>query len=246
MTYLNWKQKTIEDFSPKHIDTMYNNGYYFGRLGKGVMTQTRLVRIDLSQFELSSENKRILRKTEEIGHIVETIPYKKYHWSLGKLAKDFYDKKFSKGTFSAQKVKEIMTDEEQTNFNTLFVYTVDEDGLGKEYCNCHIDEDEHTEPSSQLKKTLPIGYAICYENENIMHYSYPFYHLEFPNKNIGMGMMIRAIEYAKKQGKQYLYLGSAQRSGDSYKLQFKGMEWFDGETWSNDLEELKEVLKVIR
>ena len=58
-----------------------------------------------------------------------------------------------------------------------------------------------------------------------------------------MGMMLKAINYAKENGKKYIYLGSAQRPTDTYKLQFKGLEWFDGERWSEDLGELKKVLK---
>ena len=66
MTYLHWNEQTITDFSEKNISAMYDRGYVFTRIGKGVMHQTRSVRIDLSKFELSSENKRILKKIEDI------------------------------------------------------------------------------------------------------------------------------------------------------------------------------------
>ena len=55
-------------------------------------------------------------------------------------------------------------------------------------------------------------------------------------------MMIRAIEWAKQSGKRYVYLGSLQRPSDTYKLQFEGLEWFDGKEWKTDLEEVKKVL----
>ena len=54
-----------------------------------------------------------------------------------------------------------------------------------------------------------------------------------------MGMMLRAILYAKDNEKKYVYLGSFQRPGDVYKLQFDGLEWFDGENWSQNISELK-------
>ena len=60
-----------------------------------------------------------------------------------------------------------------------------------------------------------------------------------------MGMMIRAIEHAKESRKKYIYLGSFQRPTDTYKLQFKGLEWFGGEKWSNDLEKLKKIMRGI-
>ena len=81
------------------------------------------------------------------------------------------------------------------------------------------------------------------ETPEILHYSYPFYILHSTFTNLGMGMMIRAIAYAKNNGKKYIYLGSFQRPGDIYKLQFSGMEWFDGERWRDNMEELKKNLK---
>lgn len=215
--YFRWNQQTITDFSDENTNAMYNRGFVFTRVGKGVINQTRSLRIDLSRFELSSENRRILRKTEEITLEAANLPYKKYHWSIGKTAKDFYEEKFGAGTFSANKVKELLTSEE-SNFNRLFVYTLE-------------GNDD------------PAGYCIARETNELIHYSYPFYSLTHKHiNNIGMGMMLRAIVYAKEHGKKYIYLGSFQRPGDTYKLQFAGLEWFDGEAWGDDLEQLKQVL----
>jgi arginyl-tRNA--protein-N-Asp/Glu arginylyltransferase len=239
--YLKWNSKIIKNFSEKNIANLYDNGFVFTRENKGSMDQTRSLRINLDTFELTSENKRILRKTEHIFMKTYALPYEEYHWSIGKLAKNFYDTKFKKGTFSAQKIKELLTNKNKSNFNTLFIFSTTEKGIENEYNNCKIATTPET--ISKNSTLLPIGYAICHENKYIFHYSYPFYHLEFPNKNIGMGMMIRAIEYAKKTSKQYVYLGSAQRPTDTYKLQFKGLEWFDGNNWRDNMEELKEILK---
>ena len=214
--YLKWNEQTIQDFSNENINSLYNQGYVFTRVEKGYMNQTRSLRIDLSKFELSSENRRVLRKAENLKLETKDLPLIDYHWSLGKLAKDFYDTKFGDGVFSANKVKEILTTEQ--NFNKLFVYKVEEE---------------------------KIGYTICFESEEMLHYSYPFYNLEPKNlkPNLGMSMMLSAIVYAKENNKKYIYLGSFQRPTDTYKLQFKGLEWFDGEKWSDDLEKLKQTLK---
>ena len=111
--YLRWNQKTITDFSDARINSLYNEGYVFTRLGKDIMDQTRSLRIDLSQFALSSENRRILRKTEDIALAVVPLPYADYHWEIGRMAKSFYGTKFGKGTFSANKVKELLTEPEK-------------------------------------------------------------------------------------------------------------------------------------
>lgn len=215
--YLVWKTKQNTDFSTEKISMNYASGFVFTRRGKGEMDQTRSLRIDLSKFELSSENRRILKKAENLQLETKDLPLSDYHWSLGKLAKDFYTAKFGDKVFSANKTKEILTTDH--NFNKLFVYKIN-------------DEE--------------IGYAICYESNEILHYSYPFYNLEHKTQdlipNLGMSMMLCAIVYAKNNHKKYIYLGSFQRSTDVYKLQFKGLEWFDGGKWSNDLEELKNIL----
>lgn len=216
--YLIWDEKIITDFSEKNINSLYNEGYVFTRKEKGMMNQTRSVRINLSQFELSSENRRILKKTEGMEIQSLPLPYLEYTWQIGKLAKDFYDTKFGEGTFSANKIKEIFTDPNPSNFNIFFTYCLNSEIL---------------------------GYTICFETEEMIHYSYPFYDLSKSPKDMGLGMMIRAVLFAKESGKKYIYLGSAQRPTDTYKFQFSGVEWFDGKNWTSNVEELKNVLQKV-
>ena len=93
MEYLHWNERIISDFSDSNVTAMYERGYVFTRKGKGVMQQTRSVRVDLSKFELSSENRRILKKVSDISLSVKGLPIADYDFKLGKLAKDFYDEK---------------------------------------------------------------------------------------------------------------------------------------------------------
>lgn len=226
MSYLHWNEQTTTDFSDANITALYHEGYVFTRLGKGVMHQTRSLRVDLSKFELTSENRRILRKIIGLQTTDYRLPLATYDWSIGKMAKDFYDTRFGKGTMSANKVKELLTDEEKSNFNLLLAYKfLPLVGGGEEGV---------------------IGYAICYENNDLLHYAYPFYQMqnaEFKMQNLGMGMMLKAIIYAKEKDKKYIYLGSAQRTTDTYKLQFQGLEWFDGAAWQNETTALKAQLQ---
>jgi len=228
MEYLHWDEQTITDFSDASVATMYDRGYVFTRKGKGIMQQTRLCRIDLAKFELSSENRRILKKTAEMSMKEEPLPYSSYDFKVGKLAKDFYDEKFGAGIMSAQKIKEMMTDAAASNFNILLAYDI--------YA---IDSPAE---STGLGQNGRVGFAICHKNHSLLHYSYPFYDLKAAPKDMGLGMMIRAIEHAKERGLRYIYLGSLQRPTDTYKLQFSGLEWFDGAKWQTDVESLKAIL----
>ena len=244
--YLKWEEKTITDFSNENINKLYSKGFVFTRRDKGVMNKTRSVRINLEKFELSSENKRVLRKTEDLNLEVKPIPYSGYSWKIGKLGKDFYEEKFGKGTFSANKIKELLTNEEKSNFNLLFEYSLP---LSKGELE-GVAENRQTTPNpclpagnTSLERMGTIGYCICHETNEILHYSYPFYKLDTNNPNTGMGMMTRAVEWAKENGKKYIYLGSASSSKSLYKFQFKGIEWFDKEDgWTSDIQKLKACL----
>jgi arginyl-tRNA--protein-N-Asp/Glu arginylyltransferase len=217
MSYLSWQEQIITEFSENNITEMYADGYVFTRKGKGVMQQTRSARIDLPKFELSSENRRILKKTDELRSEALVLPVENYDYKIGKLAKDFYTTKFGEGTMSAQKIKEMLSSPEKSNFNSLLVYSV---------------------------LNAPIGYAICYVSAELIHYAYPFYDLVRAPKDIGLGMMIRAIVNAKQGGAKYAYLGSLQNKASLYKLQFAGLEWFDGKSWQTDIEIVKKLLNT--
>ncbi|MFA6158648.1 MAG: hypothetical protein WC763_03445 [Candidatus Paceibacterota bacterium] len=221
MAYLNWDTKIIEDFSPATIAGLYDAGYVFTRVGKGVMNKSRSFRIRMNDFEMSSENRRIARKSERLALTVSPLPLsaEEYSWKIGKLAKDFYEA--HDAVFSANKVKELLTDGAASNFNALLTYT-----------------DSGTK--------TPVGYAICRLDttgpKGILHYGFPFYATDPTEPSRGLGMMIKATEHAKALGLEYIYLGSLQRPSDTYKLQFKGGEWFDGETWQTDTAPLKAIL----
>ena len=215
MEYFKWNEVTLNDVSNQSIEDMYDRGFVMTRKGRGVMHQTRSLRIDLSQFELTSENRRILKKTQSIcGPRAIELPTPSYDITIGKMAKDFYDNKFGTGVMSAQKIKEMTTDAANSNFNMLLAFD-------------RTNEDGNSDKG--------IGYAITFFTPKIMHYSYPFYDLTSGESDIGLGMMIRAIEYASSLHLKYVYLGSLQRPTDTYKLQFKGLQWFDGQKWSSDM-----------
>ncbi|MBI2443807.1 MAG: hypothetical protein HYV42_01015 [Candidatus Magasanikbacteria bacterium] len=273
MAYFSWGQQTLTDWSDAAINTAYAQGYLFTRLGKGVMNQTRSLRIDLTKFELTSENRRVLHKTEALSLEKFPLPYANYHWTIGKMAKDFYEHKFGSGTFSAFKIKELMTDEAKSNFNTLLVYSLPIVILN-DAATSSGHREEFLSPSPNGQRSFPlnpargqddktaIGYCIARETRELLHYAYPFYLLSAIRSavdsassppvsrqasyqllpNTGIGIMLRAILWAKDRGKQYLYLGSFSRLADTYKLQFAGLEWWSGRGWKKDLDKLKKIL----
>ncbi len=235
MKYLHWNEKIVTDFSDRNVSDMYSCGYVFNRLGKGVMHQTRSLRIDLKKFRLSSENRRIIRKGESVVIEKSPIPYENYNWKIAKMAKSFYEKKVG-SSFSANKIKELIASDQ--GFNTLLIF---KEG---NYSNEKVEkgEDKNGFANMNFTNNIPHGYAISYENPSMIHYSYPFYDLEQAPKDMGLIMMNKVIVDAKSRGLSYVYLGSLQRPTDTYKLQFEGLEWFDGKAWSDDIEKVKKIL----
>ncbi|OGY60203.1 MAG: hypothetical protein A3F24_00500 [Candidatus Colwellbacteria bacterium RIFCSPHIGHO2_12_FULL_44_17] len=188
-------EKTVKNPSEENIDALYKEGFVATRLGKEKFQQIKSLRVRLNDFKLSSENRRVLKNNEDIKVSVRKLPFENYSWQIGKLGLDFYTKKFGKKIMTANKLRELFTDPEQSSMNIAFVY--------------------------QIEKK-PIGYCLALETKNIIHYSYPFYDLTL-GRSLGMAMMLKAIQYAKENQKEYIYLGSSQK----YKEQFKGLEVFD-------------------
>lgn len=216
--YFKTDQKLLTELNENSISELYAKGYVFTRVKKGLFNQTRSLRIDLSKFELSSENRRILKKNEELVLNVVSLPYPNYSWEIHKMGKEFYTVKFGDGTMSASKIKELFLETDKSNVNSCFTYSV--------------------EGQSE-------GYCLAYTNNELVHYSYPFYNLEIPKENsLGLAMMIKAVEWAKINSKKYVYLGSVTDSKSKYKLQFSGLEWFDTDKqeWNPNLENLKQLI----
>lgn len=217
MSYYSTNQVEVEFSNTQEIQDFYTKGFVLTRLGKGVMQQTRSLRIDLSKFDLTSENKRVLRKTDVLNLNFLELPLENYSWEIHKMGKDFYSKKFGEGTMSASKIKEMFNDSDKSNMNGVFQFIV---------------------------KEKYVGYCLVFKTSEIIHYAYPFYDLEIAESvpNFGLGMMTRSIIWAKESQLSYIYLGSVTDLKAKYKLQFKGLEWWNGDQWNSDINELKALL----
>lgn len=191
------------------LDDIYNLGFLPSRSKPDLFYLSRSIRIDLTKFELSSENRRIQRKTDYLT--LDILSYKdfKYDYKIGKLAKDFYDARSGKGTFSVNRIKWLFT---SGACSDVIVF---KDG------------------------NVETGYCVANKTSSLLHYAYPFYDLDYLKKNMGMGMMLSSILWANENNLKYVYLGTCYTKSSLYKTQFKGVEFFDGEGWNGDKDVLK-------
>ncbi len=213
-------EEEIIEKDPSKITYLYDSGFILTRKGVGVMQKIRSLRIDLRKFELSSENRRILRKNESLNLEILKLPLKdNYDWRIHAMGYRFYKEKFGDNVMSANRIKSIVK-EEDSSFNSILKFS---------------------------NKDNILGYTICFILDGIIHYAYPFYDTSYISKSLGIGMMTKSIEYFKNKGFNFFYLGSVYSKESVYKLQFKGCEWFDkdnlsGSFWNEDLNILKKML----
>ncbi|PIS14536.1 hypothetical protein COT64_02160 [Candidatus Shapirobacteria bacterium CG09_land_8_20_14_0_10_39_12] len=192
---------------------IYDNGFLPIRSGLNLYYLSRNVRVALEKFEPSSENRRILKKSKNIEERLIPLSGFNYGFTVQKFCKDYSDNKLG-GVFSTQDIRDIFTN---NVYSHVFVF-----------------EDIET------KKT--VGYAVCHINDFLLQYACVFYDLGFVNQNLGAGMMLKSVIWAKENRKKYIYLGSCYEEKALYKTEFKGVEFFNGFKWSDNIEELKDLI----
>ena len=97
---------------------------------------------------------------------------------------------------------------------------------------------------TDTKSGAEVGVATLYvEGRDLAYYYYAFYDLNYYARNLGMFMMTSAVALFGERGFKHLYLGTCYSQTALYKTQFAGAEFFTGFRWSDDLAELKFILK---
>jgi len=175
----------------------------------------RHTRVTLAQFAPSSENRRILRRGENLR--VTLVPRAEFELTPAR-------REFARA-YSAAKYPPGMSDERLTR---LF----------------HSPLTTHvllaTDPA---QPGVEIGFALLYlEPSRAAFYSYSFYDLAHPNRSLGLFLMTSAIVELARQGYAHIYLGTCYAENALYKSQFAGFEFFNGARWSANVGELKAIL----
>lgn len=229
--YFKWHEQILAVEAPdfaQQAANLYERGYLLGRKQPGYFWQTRSLRLNLHTYLPSSENRRVLKKFAADFLDFQTcslpIAAADYSWKIHALGKQFYEAKFPDANFSANKLKQLLTT--KYGFNQLLIYR--ENGI------------KTTKLAESLERVF--GFNIGYLGIDFYHYCYPFYDLHKDTNNLGMFMLLHAILWAQLLGLNYIYLGGVTRPADKYKLQFSGLEWFDGQSWQTDLNSLKSHL----
>lgn len=172
----------------------------------------RSLRVDLSQFTASSENRRVSRKIETLSPSFRVIPIDEFNID---------DPEF----------KTYCLDYASTRFS---------DKISKERMDyiLHAKSVSHIfEFTVQAKK---VGYVIAIIEQGTLHYWFAFFDLDLHEYALGKWMMFSVIQWASEQHLTYVYLGTCYGEKSLYKVRdFKGIAYFDGNRWDNNIKTLK-------
>lgn len=205
-----------------HIEPIYEQGFlpYSGNKDiRDMYYMARSARIALGAFSSSSENRRIIKKFQDVSFTKKIYPAK--HFIHNKNFFDFcltyFEERHGAGIFSAERLMFILKYSPET-------YVI-------EYC----DTEEK-----------PVAYVITIQSKNIDHYWFSFYRLELAYKSFGVWLMLDSILSAQESKKKYLYLGTVYEEKALYKTNFSPLEFWNGNEWVADVKELKRLAKTDR
>jgi hypothetical protein len=176
----------------------------------------RNVRVDLRRHQPSSENRRILRKGGDIQATLVPRADFDYHAPRRQFCQGYADLKFGKGVMTRQRLDAL--------FNSRIT--------------------SHLLVFNDLAAGKEVGIVTLFlEADRLAYYYYAFYDMNYHSRNLGMFMMTSAVAFFKELGFRHLHLGSCYSQNALYKTQFAGAQFFNGVRWSEDLEELKYLIR---
>lgn len=177
----------------------------------------RSLRVDLSKFKETSENRRVLKKIAVQNPEYKVISAGEFdldNQEFQDFCLDFAQKRFSE-PLSKERLQYIL---KTKSISHVFEFSL------------------------QGKKA---GYVIAVIEQDILHYWFAFYDLENPEFSLGKYMMFSVINWSLKNGLHHVYLGTVYGDKSLYKVRdFKGLEFFDGNKWRTDMKLLKNKCKT--
>ena len=186
-------------------------------LDQEVFYLARSLRVDLTRFTDSSENRRVNKKIAEMEPSFEVVPaadFDRNDPSFVEFCKSFADQRFSEPV-SERRLAYI--------FNSQSISHV---------FRFYLDGTE-------------VGYVISIVEKGCLHYWFSFFSLDFQSYSLGKWMMYSVIRWAADHDLEHVYLGTCYGEKSLYKVRdFKGLEFFDGNRWNSDMKLLKQKCKA--
>lgn len=175
----------------------------------------RQLRLPLSHWQPSAENRRMLRKSASLECRLVSREAFDYSSERRQQWLDFAAERFGHGVMPAERLDRLMRSPVVSHLLVC------------------VDSSGHE-----------VGHVLLYlEAPRIAYYYYAFYALDPEAGMSGMQLMTRAVDTLAQSGVEFLHLGTCYEEKALYKLQYAPLEYFTGWQWSNDLEALRALVR---
>ncbi len=207
----------------EELENIYHQGFlpYSSNitLQHEIFYLARSLRVNLEQFEDSSENRRVDRKIESLNIHFELIP---------KNGIDINNSAFLNFCLSYA----------QERFSN--------NAMNEARLNYVLNRDTGTHWLVFKSEEKILAYVLLAIHGKAVHYWYAFldatYLEEYP---LGKWIMWRSIKWAKENNYSKVYLGTCYGNSALYKTRdFKGLSFFDGYDWNGNINTLKGLCKM--
>ncbi len=203
------------------LPVIYDKGFlpYTGNvsLEYDIFYLARSLRVDLSDFEDTSENRRVVRKMANLDIEVG------FHEKVDFLARDSHFKDFAMAYCDARIGA----------------------AMPKERLEYILSRSTGTHILSFILDNEPLGYVLCALYDSMLHYWFSFFDVKMMEVHpLGKWMMWKSITLAKERGLKQVYLGTCYGTKSLYKVRdHRGLAFFDGYQWNKDIQLLKSLCK---
>jgi len=170
----------------------------------------RSLRIHTYPFELSSENRRVLRKYEDSHLELRLQSISDYHWKEedNLFCLKYTGERFS-STFPPERLERIRQHSHLTHYLEIYI-------------------------DNQREALIFLHAGI-----RAWHYWFAFLKVK-TERPLGKFAMLRTAQFAEEYKKSHLYIGTCYGRHSLYKVRdFKTLSFFDGDEWKEDKKLLK-------
>lgn len=196
---------------------IYEKGFlpYSGAKGvRDVFYMARSVRALVQECEMTSENRRVLKKFDnEFDKVTKTVLDVRHDSHFFKLCMAYFN--LAHGSAMPRERLELILDA----------------GIIS-----HVVE--------YKKDGVPVAYFLSVEEESFSHYWFSFYHHDYAKTSLGMWLALDSIRELKKDSrKKYFYFGTCYAEKALYKTNVTPFEFWDGASWVSDDKLLKSLCR---
>lgn len=188
------------------IEKIYNQGWLPQRnLANTFYTDDNYsCRSRLSNLNLSSENRRILKKTQNFSY--KLLPLNDFAYTPDLQKQLLHWTKALGWDFPASSIKNVFTNH---IFNFVYLWT------------------------DSQNPDQPCAYSLCFFNENISHIAYVFYNPIYAREDLPIRLSLQTVIDSQKKNLKFCYLGrfNPNTKLGFYKRNFPNFEYFVKDSW---------------